>query len=203
MTLQHPRPHARAAAFTSGKIGDVAAPSRRGFLALAGAGLVAGCVSRPAALYPAKPLAVDAARAVALVSGYRRSHGLNAVTLSDRLMRAAQAQAIAMAEAGRMSHAFTPDDTLPKRLERAGYNWGVSAENIGAGYTTLEAAFQGWVHSPHHNENLLRKGITEIGIGAATSPTRYRFFWSLILSTPRRRPQGTGPGASFAGWMPL
>ncbi|WP_334176179.1 CAP domain-containing protein [Pseudoxanthobacter sp.] len=197
------RPHAVAA----GPAGDVSAAvpalSRRGFLGLAAAGLVAGCATAPAALYPATPVAIDAAAAAALVSGYRRRNGLNAVTLSPRLMQAAQAQALAMAQAGRMSHAFTAADTLPRRLDRVGYDWGVSAENIGAGYTTLEAAFRGWVGSPHHNENLLRRGITEIGIAAASSPSRYRFFWALILSTPRRHPQRMSQSASFAGWMPL
>lgn len=170
--------------------------------ALALAVALAGCAG-PAPRYEATPLKIDPAAAVSLVSAYRVRHGLNPVALNPALTAAAEEQAMAMAENGRMSHAFSSSDTLPARLAHVGYDWSVTAENVGAGYRTLDAAFAGWVGSPHHNENLLRKGVTEIGIAAARSTEkRYGYYWSLVLAGPRkaRAASHTGPfGSAPAG----
>ncbi len=195
MSPQRFRPRGRAAGLSPDYpaavgLAGVASPTRRGFLAVAGGAVLSGCVSTaPDAHYPAKLVEINSGEAVRLVSVYRVQHGLNGLTQDGRLTEAARAQALAMAQIGRMSHDIAGQGTLPRRLERVGYNWGVSAENLGAGYPTLKAAFDGWVHSPKHNENLLRKGLTEMGIAAASSPSRYGTFWALILSSPRQMPE--------------
>jgi uncharacterized protein YkwD len=50
-----------------------------------------------------------------------------------------------------------------------------AGENIAAGYTTAAAVMNGWMHSPGHRRNILRRGFTKIGLGVARSAdgTRY------------------------------
>jgi uncharacterized protein YkwD len=83
--------------------------------------------------------------------------------------------------------------SLPRRVSAAGYDWGFAAENLGAGYSTLDDAVQGWKTSPGHRKNLLDPHATEIGIAAVATPagSHHRNYWALVLATPRpQRPVG-------------
>lgn len=167
-----------AAAGPPGRIG------RRGLLVACAGLLVAACASGRA--YPARPMPVDVGAAAALASRFRAEHGLPPVVPNGRLTGLSAEQAMAMATAGRMSHSLGWGDGLPSRLDRGGYDWGVTAENLGAGYPTLAAAFAAWVGSSGHRANLLKAGVTEFGIAAAESPaSEYRYYWTMILAAPR------------------
>jgi uncharacterized protein YkwD len=155
---------------------------------------LAGCAGVGPTL-PATPVAVDARAAADRVNALRARHGLGPVRIDDRLMRAAERHALAMASRDRMSHKLSLGDTLPRRLSAAGYSWGAAAENIGAGYRSLEAALAGWEASAGHRKNLLLGTVTEIGIAAAHAPdTRHGMFWALVLAAPppERPPGGWG-----------
>jgi hypothetical protein len=168
---------------------DTAIPGRRAVvLALCGLGLTA-CAGR---LLDARPLPADGALGVALTSRYRAENGLGPVTLDARLSRAAADQALAMARHDDLSHAIGWGNALPARLAAVDYDWEVTAENIGMGYRTLSAAFDGWVGSAGHRANLLKPGVTQVGFGAAEAPaSRSRFYWAMILAAPRVRRDGT------------
>jgi uncharacterized protein YkwD len=126
---------------------------------------------------------VDAHAAASMISGYRRNNGLNAVSLDPLLMKAAEEQARAMASKNRFEHdAAGP---FAQRIKRSGYDAKIAVENIGAGYHTLAEAFSGWRDSPPHRANMLRSGVTKMGIAAVYSPsTKYKVFWALILAAP-------------------
>ena len=90
-----------------------------------------------------------------------------------------------MAAANQVSHALTPDRTLEKRLQRVGYDAVIATENIAAGYHTLAEAFSGWRDSRRHNANMLKKGVTQMGIATHYRPNvKYRVFWALVLAKP-------------------
>jgi uncharacterized protein YkwD len=129
---------------------------------------------------------LDAKVAASMVSGFRRNNGLGAVTLDDRLMRMAEEQARAMASKNRFEHdAAGP---FAQRIKRSGYDAKIAVENIGAGYHTLAEAFSGWRDSPPHRANMLRSGVTKMGIAAVYSPrSKYKVFWALILAAPDDR----------------
>ncbi|MEA2983729.1 MAG: hypothetical protein QOF09_5552 [Alphaproteobacteria bacterium] len=129
---------------------------------------------------------VDAKAAASMISGYRRNNGLGLVALDDKLMRAAEEQARAMASKNRFEHdAAGP---FAQRIKRSGYDAKVAVENIGAGYHTLAEAFSGWRDSPPHRANMLHSGVTKMGIAAVYSPnTKYKVFWALILAAPDDR----------------
>lgn len=129
---------------------------------------------------------VDAKAAASMISGYRRNNGLGLVTLDDKLMRAAEEQARAMASKNRFEHdAAGP---FAQRVKRSGYDAKVAVENIGAGYHTLAEAFSGWRDSPPHRANMLHSGVTKMGIAAVYSAnSKYKVFWALILAAPDDR----------------
>jgi uncharacterized protein YkwD len=121
-----------------------------------------------------------------MISGYRRNNGLGIVKLDDKLMHAAEEQARAMARKNRFEHdAAGP---FAERVKRSGFDAKIAVENIGAGYHTLAEAFSGWRDSPPHRANMLRNGVTKMGIAAVYSPnTKYKVFWALILAEPDDR----------------
>ena len=111
-----------------------------------------------------------------LLSNFRRSNGLSAVSLDSRLMQLAQQQAQAMAARDSMSHT-----DFPVRIKAADIR-GEAAENIAAGYTNLPDAFGSWVNSSSHRANMLIPSATRMGIGAAAAPSGYKIYWTLIVA---------------------
>jgi hypothetical protein len=146
-------------------------------------------------LQPVRPIGVDAGHAASLVSAYRAANGLGPVGVDSRLMQAASDYARAMGERDKINHRI--GGSLAKRVARAGYDWGATAENLGAGYPTLDAAMDAWKGSPGHRRNLLNPLITEIGIAAVATPAgaRHDNYWALILAGPRLERAPSGPFA--------
>ncbi len=55
-----------------------------------------------------------------------------------------------------------------KRIEAPGCPMPtVAVENVSAGYHTLAEAFSGWRDSPPHQANMLKNGVTKLGIAAS------------------------------------
>jgi uncharacterized protein YkwD len=132
----------------------------------------------------ASPVAeLDGAAAASMISGYRQNNGLGPVTLDPALMQMAQAQAQAMAARDKVDS--DAKGAFAKRMKAAGFDAKVSVENISAGYHTLAEAFSGWRDSPPHRANMLKAGVSRIGIAAVyTANSKYKVFWALILAAP-------------------
>jgi uncharacterized protein YkwD len=141
-----------------------------------------------------------AATAQSEISAYRRQHGLSAVTIDSSLMQVASHQAHAMARAGVLSH--TIGGSFASRISSA--NRGLAAENIAAGARDFSSALEMWKRSAGHRANLLKGGITQIGIASAPAPnSHYKVFWALVMAgsaEPRglRKPPRTMRRAAIA-----
>lgn len=186
-------------------------PSRR-VLALAPlvlAAMLSGCFSTVEA--PKSPVfydRLDAAgatvspeAAASMITGYRATRGLSAVTVDPRLNKMAADQARAMAAVDQVGHDVKGGGSFEKRLAASGFDAGLAVENVGAGYRTLAEAFSGWRDSPKHNANMLKPGVTRLGIGTAYAPkSKYKVYWSLILAKPYEPPAGmAGPALPADG----
>jgi uncharacterized protein YkwD len=125
---------------------------------------------------------LDSVAAASMISLYRQNNGLGAVVVDPELMKLAETQSTAMARRNKLDHdVMTP---LAKRLNASGYPATVAVENVSAGYHTLAEAFSGWRDSPPHRANMLKSGVTKLGIAASYAPnTKYKVFWTLILAT--------------------
>jgi len=135
----------------------------------------------------ASPVAeLDAATAASMISGYRQNNGLGAVTIDPALMQMAQAQAQGMAARDKVDS--DQKGAFAKRMKAAGFDSKSAVENISAGYHTLAEAFSGWRDSPpHRRANMLKAGVTRMGIAAVYQPSsKYKVFWALIMAVPEQ-----------------
>jgi uncharacterized protein YkwD len=129
---------------------------------------------------------LDSLAAASMISQYRQNNGLGGVAIDPELMKLAESQSQAMASKNKLDHDVRAP--LPRRLSAAGYPASLAVENVSAGYHTLAEAFSGWRDSPPHRENMLKNGVTEMGIAASYAPnTKYKVFWTLILASTEVR----------------
>jgi uncharacterized protein YkwD len=126
-------------------------------------------------------LAQSAARAediVAMISQYRREHGLSAVKTDAKFTAVAERQAKAMAASGIMDHDVA--GSFASRIADASTN--SAAENIAAGTKTWADTLRLWENSPGHNANLLRADADVIGVAVARNDqTRFKTFWAMAI----------------------
>jgi uncharacterized protein YkwD len=162
---------------------------KRAIIAITGLLLLAACAAEAPIEQPAMyaDMATSGARldpvaAATMISQYRQNNGLGVVAVDPELMKLAEAQAQTMASQNKLDHdAKAP---LAKRLNGAGYPATAAVENVSAGYHTLAEAFSGWRDSPPHRANMLKGGVTKLGIAASYAPnTKYKVFWTLILAS--------------------
>jgi uncharacterized protein YkwD len=129
---------------------------------------------------------LDPQAAASIISLYRQNNGLGGVTVDPALMDLAEQQSQAMASRNKLDHDVKAP--LARRLGSSGYPATLAVENVSAGYHTLAEAFSGWRDSPPHKANMLKNGVTKLGIAASYAPnTKYKVFWTLILASTDAR----------------
>jgi uncharacterized protein YkwD len=129
---------------------------------------------------------LDPQAAASMISLYRQNNGLGGVVVDPALMTLAESQSQAMASRNKLDHDVK--GPLAKRLNASGYPATLAVENVSAGYHTLAEAFSGWRDSPPHKANMLKSGVTKLGIAASYAPnTKYKVFWTLILASSEPR----------------
>ncbi len=129
---------------------------------------------------------VDTATAAQMISQYRSNNGLSPVSADPQLTAIAQSQAEAMAGAGSVQASLAPNQQLATRMASIGEPKTAASENVSGGYRTFAEAFSGWRESPKHNDVLLARGATRMGIATAYAPNaKHKVFWSLVMAAPR------------------
>lgn len=113
-----------------------------------------------------------------LVNRERAKAGLHSLRLADDLQQAA---AVRAREITRVLSHNRPDGS--KFYTVLGSKWG-AGENIASGYPTPEEAVAGWMDSPGHRANILRKGYKELGVGYCYDENGvggYKHYWVQIF----------------------
>ena len=137
---------------------------------------------------PAVELAI-----VQKTNDFRRANQLDGLRLNARLDKAARGFAWYLARTGKFSH--TADGrSHSARIKSAGYKYCITAENLALngdsrGFRAAQLAqdaLTGWKKSPGHRKNLLRKYVTEIGIGVAKHRLSIATSLSSFLDALRR-----------------
>ena len=160
-----------------------------GLLALGGCAADVAPVTEQPTMYLSMANAgarLDPQAAASMISLYRQNNGLGGVTVDPELMKLAEQQSQAMASRNKLDHDVK--GPLAKRLNASGYPATMAVENVSAGYHTMAEAFSGWRDSPPHKANMLKNGVTNLGIAAIYAPnTKYKVFWTLILASSEAR----------------
>ncbi len=129
---------------------------------------------------------LDPVAAATMISQYRQNNGLGGVVVDAELVKLAETQSQVMASQNKLDHDVKAP--LARRLNASGYPANLAVENVSAGYHTLAEAFSGWRDSPPHTANMLKNGVTKLGIAASYAPnTKYKVFWTLILASTDAR----------------
>jgi uncharacterized protein YkwD len=166
----------------------------RGAVAIIGFLVLGGCAGEaPLPDQPAMYVSMangdaklDPQTAASMISLYRENNGLGGVAVDAELMKLAESQSQAMASRNKLDHDVKAP--LARRLNAFGYPATLAVENVSAGYHTLAEAFSGWRDSPPHRANMLKNGVTKLGIAASYAPnTKYKVFWTLILASSEAR----------------
>lgn len=125
-------------------------------------------------------------------NAFRARHGLPALKVDPQLAAAARAFAEFMAGSDQYGH--QADGRQPtERATAHGYEWCMVAENIAflyssIGFGTEELAtrlLEGWEQSPGHRVNMLRAGMTDIGVGIARSERSQRYYAVQKFGLPK------------------
>jgi uncharacterized protein YkwD len=138
--------------------------------------------SRPAPATPKAAASTSAAgQVLALVNAERARAGCKAVTLDDRLTKAAAGHSRDMATEDFFSHDSQDGAGFADRIRAAGYP-APRSENIAAGQATPAAVMDAWMHSAGHKANILDCKATEMGIAAATGGD-FGIYWTQDFGT--------------------
>jgi uncharacterized protein YkwD len=115
-----------------------------------------------------------------LINAYRQQQGLNTLTSSPALNRAAAWLSRDMATKQYSSHTDSLGRDRATRIGDCGYSQPFdTAENIAAGYSDPVSVFSGWKGSQGHNDNMLTPHYTVAGVARTTSPS----YWTLTLGS--------------------
>ena len=129
---------------------------------------------------------VNGARAVSRTCGDKSFPPAKPLTYNPLLALASLAHANDMASQNYFSHDGKDGSDPAQRVERAGYRYRATGENIAAGMATAEAAVEGWIKSPPHCANLMNPAFSEMGVGfAISSSSDMGVYWAQAFGTPR------------------
>ncbi|MBO6507703.1 MAG: CAP domain-containing protein [Roseibium sp.] len=128
---------------------------------------------------------VSSSQMLSMLNAYRQQNGLPALRHDPKLDQVSQKMARHIAERDSMDTWAHSAFGLSQRLDKARYANYAAAENLGAGYADLPAAFRGWQGSEGHNKNLLNPYVTRVGIARTNRNTgTWRNFWVMTLARP-------------------
>lgn len=128
----------------------------------------------------------NAARAQPRTCGRESFATTTPLRLNARLTAAARDYADVLAATSHFDHTG-PDGSRPgTRVGRVGYVYSMVAENLAAGPTTAQDTVNGWLNSPGHCANLMRPGMSEMGIAYAVNPNSEKgIYWVQLFGQPR------------------
>ncbi|WP_290684791.1 MULTISPECIES: CAP domain-containing protein [unclassified Haematobacter] len=104
-----------------------------------------------------------------LINAERESQGLHPLSWSDRLAASAADHAAWIASTGTFSHTGEGGSSARDRMAARGYRGCDYAENISRGQPDAQAVVRGWMLSPGHRANNLRRSSYEAGAAMVRS----------------------------------
>jgi len=129
---------------------------------------------------------VNQARATPRYCGNRAFDAARPVRWNGSLAEASRLHSEEMARYNYFSHSGRDGSAPAQRVERAGYRYRATGENIAAGQMQPEDAVAGWIKSPTHCANLMNPAYTEMGVAfAINANSAMGVYWTQTFGTPR------------------
>jgi uncharacterized protein YkwD len=126
---------------------------------------------------------------LALINQARTANGLNPFTLNGQLSAAATAHSTDMACNNFIDHNGSNGSTWYDRISAQGYVYSAASENIYVGNPqfggTPQGAFDWWMNSQVHRDNILNPNMSEIGVGYIFNPNSdFGGYYTLNFARP-------------------
>jgi len=170
------------------------------FLAILGLTLVAGIALFSSSARPttaATTLSADEQAFANLINSYRQANGLGTLSIDSSIQDAARWMSQDMGAKNYFSHTDSLGRDPFQRMADFGYNYNTwKGENLAAGYSTAQAAFDAWKASAGHNANMLNPNYKVMGIAMVyTAGSSYGWYWTNdfggFVPNPSPPPQQT------------
>ena len=129
---------------------------------------------------------VNQARAAPRYCGNRMFNAARPVRWNNTLAESSRRHAEDMAHYNYFSHSGRDGSDPARRVERAGYRYRMTGENIAAGQMKPEDAMAAWIKSPDHCANLMNPTFSEMGVAyAVDSNSDMGVYWTQAFGAPR------------------
>ena len=129
---------------------------------------------------------VNQARAVPRYCGDKPFKAARPLRWHAALAASSRLHAEDMARYNYFSHSGRDGSDPAQRVERAGYRYRSTGENIAGGQMNPEDAVAGWLKSAPHCANLMNPAFTEMGVAFAVDRSSdMGVYWTQAFGTPR------------------
>jgi len=130
---------------------------------------------------------VNQARATPRNCGNQAFNAARPVRWNSTLAEASRLHAEDMARHNYVGHRGRDGSDPGQRVQRAGYRYRATGENIAAGrQMNPEDAVAGWIRSPGHCANLMNPAYAEMGAAfAVNARSELGVYWTQAFGTPR------------------
>lgn len=130
---------------------------------------------------------VNQARSTPRYCGNAMFNAARPVRWNDLLAESSRLHSEDMARYNYFSHSGRDGSDPGQRVERAGYRFRSTGENIAAGsQMNPEAAVAGWIKSPGHCANLMNPAYVDMGAAFAVNPrSEMGVYWTQEFGAPR------------------
>lgn len=124
-----------------------------------------------------------------LINAEREDNGLAALAPSAPLYAAAATHSADMACNNFINHIGSDGSSWYNRIAAQGYTYSVALENIMVANPDFggnaQYAFDWWMNSQVHRDNILNPNVSELGLGYVFSPdSEYGGYFTLVLAKP-------------------
>lgn len=131
-----------------------------------------------------------AVEVLGLVNKERKKRGLSALSLDEKLCRAAAERA--KETVGLFSHTRPDGTDCFTILEEYGIGYRSTGENIAAGQRTAKDVVAGWMNSPGHRANILSSSYEKLGVGLVKTSSGYGYYWvQLFVGNMKTKPSAS------------
>ena len=128
---------------------------------------------------------VNQARATPRYCGDQAFSAAQPLHWNKVLAASSQRHAEDMAHYNYFSHSGRDGSDPAERVERAGYRYRNTGENIAAGQMRAEDAMAAWMKSPEHCANLMNPAFTEMGVAFAIDrASKMGVYWTQTFGRP-------------------
>lgn len=105
---------------------------------------------------------------ISKVNTERMAEGLNPLSVSSTLTKAAELKALDMAKRGYFQHHLDGEDTF-KFISTAGYKYIAIGENLGVCFSDPQELVGAWMISPGHRKNIMWPEYQDTGVAIVDS----------------------------------